>query len=164
MHLIIISLSVILLFFFHRHYILEDLKYMSATSVCLQKLSLAPGSLILNLWLEPPVRIYVKIYLFNVANPTEFLSGKEKLRVEELGPFVYEYVSSETCREMKKITHFALYCREHLTNTNPVFNENGTLTYIPKRTVKFVPEMSVSNPKLQAVTVPNIPYLVRRSL
>ncbi|EEB19340.1 protein croquemort, putative [Pediculus humanus corporis] len=101
-------------------------------------LSLAPGTFALNLWLAPPVTIYVKIYIFNFTNPNEFLAGKQKLKVQELGPYVYT---------------------EQLENTNPIFHSNGTLSYVPRRKVNHVPELSVGNPKLEKIIVPNIPYL-----
>ena len=50
--------------------------------------------------------------------------------------------------------------REVLENKDVTWNENGTLTYSPKRTVFYVPEMSVGDPKKDIVTVPNIPILV----
>lgn len=34
------------------------------------------------------------------------------------------------------------------------------MTYIPRRTVAYVPEMSVSDPMEDMINVPNIPYLV----
>ncbi|KAK6633875.1 hypothetical protein RUM44_004482 [Polyplax serrata] len=101
-------------------------------------LSLAPGTFALNLWLSPPVTVYVKIYIFNFTNPGDFLAGKEKLKVQQLGPYVYA---------------------EQLENTNPIFHSNGTLSYIPRRKVTHIPEMSVGNPKSVQVTVPNIPFL-----
>lgn len=42
---------------------------------------------------------------------------------------------------------------------NATFNENGTLSYLPVRTVKFIPERSIGDPKKDIVTVPNIPLL-----
>lgn len=62
-------------------------------SFSLQKLILSDGGEIFNLWKTPPVDLYVKIYLFNVTNHKEFLAGKEKLNVQEIGPYVYKYVS-----------------------------------------------------------------------
>jgi scavenger receptor class B, member 1 len=33
---------------------------------------------------------YISVYLFNVTNPEQFLSGEDdKLKVEEIGPFTY---------------------------------------------------------------------------
>lgn len=34
------------------------------------------------------------------------------------------------------------------------------MTYIPRRTVVFVPEKSISNPMEDMVSVPNVPFLV----
>lgn len=48
---------------------------------------------------------------------------------------------------------------EFLEHTNYTFHTNGTLSYFPKRTVKFIPEKSIGDPKKDIVTVPNIPYL-----
>lgn len=50
--------------------------------------------------------------------------------------------------------------REVIENHNVTWNDNGTLSYRPKRTVYFVPEMSVSDPKEDIVRVPNVPLLV----
>jgi len=44
-----------------------------------------------ELWRKPEVDLYVKIYLFNVTNRDEYLSGEEsKLRFQEVGPYVYK--------------------------------------------------------------------------
>ena len=34
----------------------------------------------------------LKIYVFNVTNPNEFLANKSSPILNELGPYVYEYV------------------------------------------------------------------------
>lgn len=57
------------------------------------------------------------------------------------------------------IFFFFYFPSEFLEHTNYTFHTNGTLTYYPKRTVKFVPERSIGDPKIDIVTVPNIPYL-----
>lgn len=41
-----------------------------------------------DFWLDPPVPIYLKVYMFNVTNPEEFLQG-QKASLEEVGPYVY---------------------------------------------------------------------------
>jgi len=53
-----------------------------------------------------------------------------------------------------------IWCREFLENDNITFNDNGTLTYIPRRKIVYVPEMSVNNPAKDMLNVPNIPLLV----
>jgi len=55
----------------------------------LQKIILSEGGEIYEIWREPPVELYLKVYLFNVTNRDAFLEGREKLRVEEVGPYVY---------------------------------------------------------------------------
>ncbi|XP_035729802.1 scavenger receptor class B member 1-like isoform X1 [Vespa mandarinia] len=95
-------------------------------------------SMVYSIWKQPPIDIFIKVYLFNITNPVEFLKGKEKLKLNEVGPYVYQ---------------------EFLENTNVTFNDNGTITYIPKRTVFFVPKLSKSDPTKDYVNVPNIPML-----
>lgn len=97
-----------------------------------------PHSLLFNLWKNPPFTIYLDLYIFNITNPVEFLSGKEKLKVQEIGPYVYQ---------------------ENLVNDNVTFHDNGTMTYIPRRTLVFMPELSIGDPMEDIVNVPNIPFL-----
>ena len=47
-----------------------------------------------------------------------------------------------------------------MENKNVVWHENGSMTYSPKRTVFYVPELSVGDPKKDIITVPNVPVLV----
>ncbi|XP_015601964.1 scavenger receptor class B member 1 isoform X1 [Cephus cinctus] len=102
------------------------------------KLQMAPGSTVFTIWQTPPIDIYIKVYIFNITNPTEFLNGEEKLKVQEIGPYVY---------------------KEILKNENVTWNDNGTMSYTPRRTVVYVPEMSVGDPEQDLVMVPNIPML-----
>lgn len=55
------------------------------------------------------------------------------------------------------LVHF----REILEHQNITFNDNGTMTYIPRRRVVYIPELSVSDPMKDMVNVPNVPILVR---
>lgn len=57
-----------------------------------QKLIFGEGGEIFTLWKNPPVDIYIKIYLWNITNSDSFLEGKEKMHVEEVGPYVYRYL------------------------------------------------------------------------
>lgn len=52
--------------------------------------TLSPGSLAYGLWSHPPYDILNKFYIFNVSNPEAFLRGEEKLRFNEIGPYVYK--------------------------------------------------------------------------
>ncbi|XP_044258717.1 scavenger receptor class B member 1-like isoform X1 [Tribolium madens] len=100
--------------------------------------TLAPGSIFLKLWSVPPYNVYIDAFIFNVTNAEEFLSGKEKMKVQEVGPYVYQ---------------------EILLNKNATFNPNGTMTFEPKRYLKFRPDMSIGNPDVDWIISPNIPLL-----
>lgn len=43
-----------------------------------------------ELWMKANVDPITKLYLFNIVNKEEFLAGKEKLRVQEVGPYIYK--------------------------------------------------------------------------
>ncbi|XP_012059042.1 PREDICTED: scavenger receptor class B member 1 [Atta cephalotes] len=108
------------------------------TMILKYNLQMAPHSFLFKMWQKPNVDVYLKIYIFNITNPIEFLSGKEKLKLQEIGPYVYQ---------------------EYIVNDNITFNDNNTMSYIPRRTVVYVPEMSVGDPMEDIVNVPNVPYL-----
>lgn len=46
--------------------------------------------MLFELWKKPPIDIYIKVYIFNITNAEEFLKGGVKLKVEEIGPYVYQ--------------------------------------------------------------------------
>lgn len=55
------------------------------------KIVFTEGGETFELWRKPEVNLYLKIYLFNVTNRDEYLSGEEpKLRFQEVGPYVYK--------------------------------------------------------------------------
>lgn len=56
---------------------------------------MADNGEIFNLWAKPPVDLYIKIYLFNITNAEAFLAGREKLQVEQVGPYVYKWVREQ---------------------------------------------------------------------
>lgn len=51
---------------------------------------MTPTSIVFNMWKKPPVDVFLKVYVFNITNSEQFLNGTEKLRVEEIGPYVYQ--------------------------------------------------------------------------
>ncbi|XP_044735258.1 scavenger receptor class B member 1-like [Chrysoperla carnea] len=103
------------------------------------KMKLRNGSLSFDLWREPPYTVYLTVYIFNFTNHEAFERGEEhKLKVEEIGPFVYQ---------------------EFLTNMDPHFYENGTLSYEPSRKLEFLPHLSIGNPEDIVINVPNLPLL-----
>ncbi|XP_050297215.1 scavenger receptor class B member 1-like [Anthonomus grandis grandis] len=102
-------------------------------------LTLSDGSLFYKLWSAPPFNIYLKIYIFNITNSKEFLAGKEKMNLTQLGPYIY---------------------REILTNQNATFNDSdGTVTYSPHREIVFDPDKSVRDPKKDHIMTTNLPLV-----
>ncbi|XP_059061330.1 scavenger receptor class B member 1 isoform X3 [Achroia grisella] len=88
-------------------------------------------------WARPPVRPFIRVYVYNVTNADEFLNNGSKPILNELGPYVYS-------EEWEKV--------------NITDNENGTLSFNYRRTYTFQPELS-AGPDDDAVVVPNIPML-----
>lgn len=102
-------------------------------------MTLKTGTLLYNLWLKPPLEVFISVYMFNVTNVEAFMSGQDsKLKLVEVGPYVYQEV---------------------LENQNVLFNVNKTVTFTPKRSVRFVRERSVGDPTIDKIMAPNIPYL-----
>ncbi|KAJ0177537.1 hypothetical protein K1T71_006410 [Dendrolimus kikuchii] len=84
--------------------------------------------------------LHIKIYVFNVTNGEEFLSGEDhKLKIQEVGPFVYQEY-----RKNKDIE---------------ILPEEGILRYTSNMWAQFVPEESVGDPKEVVLNLPNMPLL-----
>lgn len=58
--------------------------------ILFQKVTFSEGGETYEMWRKPPVDVYLKVYLFNVTNREAFLQGKEHLKVQEVGPYVYK--------------------------------------------------------------------------
>jgi hypothetical protein len=102
-------------------------------------LSIYEGSFLYNLWKKPPLEVYISVYVFNITNAVDFMSGKDKkMMLKEVGPYVF---------------------REYLEHKNVTFNENGTLSFVPTRVQIPVPERSIGDPMTDIVQVPNIAML-----
>lgn len=100
------------------------------------------GGEIFDLWAKPPVNLYIKIYLYNITNPDEFLAGTEKLKVEEVGPYVYQ---------------------EMLVHDNVTFNENGTISTTPRHPLVWIEELSEGRREDDMFMLPHIALLVSRN-
>lgn len=103
------------------------------------KLQFGEGGEIFELWRDPPVSVYCKIYLFNITNAEAVMAGKEKMKVEEVGPYVY---------------------REDFKHTKVTFNDNDTVTTIPKHPLIWQPQMSPGRSEDDVFMLPNIALLV----
>ncbi|XP_034935416.1 scavenger receptor class B member 1-like isoform X2 [Chelonus insularis] len=102
------------------------------------KVTFSDNGEIFELWRKPPVDLYLKVYLFNVTNREEYISGiDKKLRFQEVGPYVY---------------------REKLEHSNVTFNNNGTVTTIPLHPLEYIPEKS-NGTEDDILILPNIALL-----
>ncbi|KAG9261839.1 lysosome membrane protein 2a isoform X1 [Astyanax mexicanus] len=104
-----------------------------------KEITLGENSRVLGGWINPPPPVYMQYFFFNVTNPDEFLAGKAKPHVTQMGPYTY---------------------REYRPRENVTFLENGTKIFAtnPKSFV-FLPEMSVGDPEVDMLTTPNIPFI-----
>ncbi|XP_045508630.1 scavenger receptor class B member 1-like isoform X1 [Colias croceus] len=103
------------------------------------KILFQDGGEIFEMWRKPEVELYVKVYLFNVTNAEEYMAGIDKtIKVKEVGPFVY---------------------REFLEHNVTRFNENGTLSAIPKHPLTWVGELSEGNSEDDVLYLPHIALL-----
>ncbi|XP_076296719.1 protein croquemort [Lasioglossum baleicum] len=95
------------------------------SSIIQKQLSLTPLSTNYKLWKETPIPMYLKIYMFNLTNPTEFVNHGAKPNLVEMGPYVFKEVD---------------YKMEQ------IWNKNNTITYQRKRVWHF--DESLSNGSL----------------
>lgn len=104
-----------------------------------QKIKLSDGGEIFEIWRKPEVELYVKVYLFNVTNAEEYMSGvDDKVKVKEVGPYVY---------------------REALEHKVVGFNDNETLSAVPVHPLSWVDELSEGNKENDTLYMVNIALL-----
>ncbi|GAB6025711.1 scavenger receptor class B, member [Chamberlinius hualienensis] len=100
-------------------------------------LTLEPSSQLYPMWKEPPLPIYISVYLFNITNRNEFPWNRSKPSVQQVGPYVF---------------------REHWNRTDIKWYENGTLSYTKVRTYQFIESMTVGSLD-DVITSINIPAI-----
>lgn len=87
-------------------------------------------------WTNPPVNPVMKLHFFNLTNKEAFLAGREKARVDKIGPYVY-------VEEIKKV--------------ELSFSEAGdAVTFSDKKTYHFSPDLS-NGSESDVIIMPNIP-------
>lgn len=91
-------------------------------------------------WKDPEPEVLLKVYIFNITNSAEFISGEDKkLKLQEIGPITF---------------------RETLEHKDVVFhNENSTLSYTVVRTIIFKESANIKDILNQTVTVTNMASL-----
>nr|XP_014102705.1 scavenger receptor class B member 1 isoform X2 [Bactrocera oleae]XP_036226453.1 scavenger receptor class B member 1 isoform X2 [Bactrocera oleae] len=102
------------------------------------KLTMEEDGEIFNLWAKPPVDLYIKIYLFNITNAEAFLAGREKMNVQQVGPYVY---------------------KEIMTHENITFNANNTMSTKPSHPLVWQEHLSEGHKEDDQVVMLNIAML-----
>ncbi|KAJ8718765.1 hypothetical protein PYW07_016321 [Mythimna separata] len=104
------------------------------------KLRLAKGTILYNIIQHEIPAARLSIYVFNITNADRFLSGEDyKLKVEEVGPFVFQ---------------------EYRWYVDLEMSEDGkSMGMTPRVRSEFVPEASIAHPKDVNLTLPNLPFL-----
>jgi hypothetical protein len=115
-------------------------KFIVASSASIpQQFALKPGRMLFNIWINIPVEVFLNVYVFNITNSQDFLSGQDKkLKVSQIGPYPY---------------------RELLEHRNPIFNENGTITFQIVRKVVPLKKPGAADPFTDIVYTPNFLFL-----
>uniref|UniRef100_A0A1A9WGN3 Scavenger receptor class B member 1 n=1 Tax=Glossina brevipalpis TaxID=37001 RepID=A0A1A9WGN3_9MUSC len=132
-------LGVVSMLFATAIFIFDPLKMFATSQIAFRE-----GSILYKVWQKPPLEVFITVYVFNVTNYQKFLNGIDnKLKLVEVGPYVYQ---------------------EQLENFNATFHDNNTVTFTPKRTVKFIRERSIGDPKIDKIIAPNIPYMGASSM
>ncbi|XP_046683600.1 scavenger receptor class B member 1-like isoform X1 [Homalodisca vitripennis] len=102
------------------------------------KTRFSEGTDTFEMWRKPPIKLVLKVYLFNVTNKEEYMSGKDsKLKFQQVGPYAY---------------------REDMSHSNVTFNSNGTMTSIPLHPLTWLPELS-NGTEEDLLYLPNIALL-----
>lgn len=103
------------------------------------KIMFGEGGEVFDLWRVPPVDLYLRVFLWNITNKEEYMSGIDnKLKIQEVGPYVY---------------------KELMSHENITFNDNFTVSAIPSHPLVFVPEMSEGRLENDTMILPNIALL-----
>ncbi|OWR51508.1 Scavenger receptor class B member 1 [Danaus plexippus plexippus] len=116
--------------------VLMAMKYLTRMSV---------GSKIYTMMKEEIPGALINVYIFNITNGEAFVSGEDyKLKVEQVGPFVYQ---------------------EFRTNEGfEIDEEAGVMRYTPIAAARFMPERSIADPRHVNITVINTIMLALASM
>eukprot|EP00095_Tigriopus_kingsejongensis_P008733 maker-scaffold683_size112676-snap-gene-0.13 protein:Tk08733 transcript:maker-scaffold683_size112676-snap-gene-0.13-mRNA-1 annotation:"scavenger receptor class b member 1" len=102
----------------------------------LKNLPLSQGSEAFEGWRNPPVHPIMYLFIFNLTNQDDFLSGKSKPIVEEVGPYAYV---------------------QNMSMTDAEFPSFDIVRFNMQRNFTFDPEDSMGLDYEDTVIVPNIP-------
>ncbi|CAB4067469.1 SCARB1 [Lepeophtheirus salmonis] len=101
------------------------------------QLPLSSTSDVIQYWIKPPIKPYLKVYIFNVTNPGDYLKG-QKPKLQEVGPYFYE---------------------ETWEKVNTKWTKNDTqVEFEQKKIYHFIENLSAGSDTDQVI-IPNIPMI-----
>jgi hypothetical protein len=91
-----------------------------------------PNSSAFLSWLNPPVTIYRKYYLFDIANPIEVVKNLDKPFLIEKGPYVYKQINEKRNVNFigDKLAIYSPYSTITFDESLSVGLENDTITFL----------------------------------
>lgn len=108
-----------------------------------QKITITEGSEAYDKWRALPMPIYYRYYFFNITNAPDVEKVGVKPILEEVGPFTY---------------------RSRWVKRPIIFHPNGTVTYRERKTMWFVPSLSVQSERKRNLVTINGPLSVTLAL
>ena len=99
---------------------------------------LVSGTAFFESWTNPPFTPRLKINIFNVTNHQNFLLGKERLHIDELGPFTYEV------KRINKVESWN--------------SDKSVVNFRTKANYRFLPEESIMSDQVKVI-MPNTLFL-----
>jgi len=99
-------------------------------------MALADGEPAFLGWKDPPVTPIMKVFFFNLTNEKDLLEGRDRPRVEKIGPYTYT---------------------QRIHKPDPVFSSSGEwVTFSESKSYFFSPELSEGTEE-DVIVMPNIP-------
>lgn len=106
-----------------------------------------------------PFPLTFKVYIFNITNPDDILNGN-KPKLNEIGPYVFEYVDNQHHYNVKAHAVFFFCHSEWKLRENLVDDDSkDTITFTLKQLFKFRPDLSNGLSGNEDVVVPNLVLL-----
>ena len=92
------------------------------------------------MWENPPIEPHLKVFFFNITNAEAVFNGKEKPKLQEIGPYTYS---------------------QKWIKQNVSWHDNGTISYRVRKVFNFAPSLScpTCNDRVDNVTTLNVPAL-----
>ena len=109
-------------------------------TIILKNLVMSNTSENFQLWEDPPIDPYFKVFFFNLTNPDDVFNGVSKPKLLEVGPYTYH---------------------QKWLKQNITWHPNGTVSYRTRKVFTYTPNLSCKgcNETRDKITTLNVPVL-----